>query len=327
MLTSSNKFISADFINVAPYQGLGYLFDFITQFENACSWIENEFQLKIDGRIRDYKKVLNNYERKVRGRFGDDLYFFIHTVSEVNKIIKIHNYLKDQNSKNFKSTLYKSIYGNTYFFDTENAYKNDASRNFVFELSTASFYEQIGYKVDLSNNTDILIHEEKIAIECKKIHSKDQILTRVTEALKQINNLKKEKPEYDGVIHIDITNCFEIKFQKLISDKSQNLDKILLDVPNKEDMIRTIENHLENQRKSFIDEITPKIRKIIKDHNVLLIMHHDNNSFDISLINERVIIYECGYLIYNHEIIEESKNLTKLKNDMLNSYKIDTTDH
>lgn len=312
-----NKFINADFIKVAPYKDDHNLYAFIKKFDESCSWIESYCQLSIKGRISEYRKILETYDR-IRGGFTDELYKFIHAVSEVHKINQIHGFLKNQTSDNFKSTVNKSIYGKTYFFDDDETYKEDQSRNFLFELITASNYQKLGYSVDLSGITDILIHKQKIAIECKKIHSKDKILTRVSEAIKQINKYKTQHPDYLGVIHIDITNCFDIKFQKIVSDASQPLMKLLNVIPNESDMIEMFEKNLGIQRNNYISEIIPQIKEKIKDDTISVVLHHSTGGFDISIINERVVLYDCGYFIYDKD---NSAIFTDLIEKHLNMYK------
>lgn len=295
-----NKFINTDFIKVAPYKDDQNLYAFIKKFDDSCSWIESYCQLSIKGRISEYRKILDTYDR-IRGGFTDELYKFIHAVSEVHKINQIYVFLKNQTSDNFKSTVNKSIYGKTYFFDDDETYKDDQSRNFLFELVTAANYQKLGYNVDLSGITDILIHEQKIAIECKKIHSKDKILTRVSDAIKQINKYKAQYPDYSGVIHIDITNCFDIKFQKIVSDASQSKMRMLAVVPNESDMIEMFEKKLESQRNNYINEIIPQIKEKIKNNTIGVVLHHSTGGFDVSLINERVVLYDCGYFIYDKD--------------------------
>lgn len=136
--------------------------------------------------------------------FKSNADWILYIIREIHELLWIVKGFKKYKPKGLDVKLKKIISGADFaVFDT-----NDMSRNLQYELRIASYFCQIGWEVDLSTLTDIVVNTKKfyLFIECKRAGKK--FISRIKEAHKQINKrvpkIKNNKPCY-SLICIDVT--------------------------------------------------------------------------------------------------------------------------
>lgn len=150
----------------------------------------------------------------------------------INKYLQLNFFLQDDvsNIKFNKEDFIKAINGQHILQDTDETYNN-----FFFELSLGSRFikrYKKSIQIDLSSTCDIII-DNKIAIECKYIHSQQKISENVSYAIKQINKRIEEGLAEFGVIAIDLSHVIDKnkirKFAKKIFNNFLENYKVLAD--------------------------------------------------------------------------------------------------
>jgi len=293
-------YIKYNIVNVAPYNSNEHLLGFQKRTEDCCEWLKNEIELDIKGRIPEYIKHIKKYE-KIRGHFGTEMYYFLHSINEMNQIILFCESLQDQKSKQFKGTVKDSIYGLKFRFDSVKK-GDDKSRNYLFELTTASDYAKNNYTVDLSTRTDIIVESPFFSIECKRISSESQIQKRVEEAIDQIK-LKEENKPHQGVIYIDITGLFENSHTIFISNETGFPFSIAPPSDNIE-VIESIRHDINNHINDFLENQKEKLKKLLCKEVPCIVLNYDYVGFHISIINEDAIVGNYKVLLANDRDID-----------------------
>jgi hypothetical protein len=121
----------------------------------------------------------------------------------VVKYTSINNLLNPAHDIEFTNKEILNIIMQDFDFDDFDQKYND----YFFELSMASRFlnKLTPSKINLGTICDIIIDNE-IAIECKYIHSKENICKNITSAMKQIDSRVDEKLARYGFVAIDISN-------------------------------------------------------------------------------------------------------------------------
>lgn len=126
------------------------------------------------------------------------------------------NYIFNSDVKYNKKDLLKVIEGKSdYKLDS-----NDNYNDYFFELSMGIRFllsQKDNTRINLDGACDVIINDA-IAIECKYIHSKNNLLKNISKANKQINKRIADNQAKLGFIALDMSHiCSEEKIRKFIN--------------------------------------------------------------------------------------------------------------
>lgn len=277
--------------SIRPYE----LENFDVEVNDCCNWLTLECGLKVNGRIQEYKKKIKGID-KYRGLFSNEMYYIFQSFNEVNQIINIYRNLSDKKNKNFLQTLKKSIKGISFRNSPEKS-NVDQARNHIFELLIASDFVQAGRKVDLSQRADIVLKDEKLLIECKRVKSQSALLERTKEAIRQINT---DVSQFSGLIYIDITELFDDLHEIFLVDEQGAFATI----SEPEEIAAMINQKLTTIVKDTIVSSRKKLVKMIdenpKIHSINLVVNFVG--LHLSILHEDVILGRAIYLVNDVDI-------------------------
>ena len=178
----------------------GSLKDILEDINNLINKIE---ELGLEKKIKNTKvyKWLSSLENEFNNNSEDDIKRLI----KLNKYRRVLNFII-KNSSNIKPTTIKEIIsGSELILDD-----SDKSENYLFEIDIADrITKSIGRGdglVDLNSNTDI-IFDNKIFVECKKIHGENSFKDNLKKANKQIRNVKLNLDQ-TAFVALELTDVF-----------------------------------------------------------------------------------------------------------------------
>lgn len=233
-------------------------------------------------------------------------------ISIINKYNSIGSLLKSNNVKFNESELIKIIEGSFSFNETD-----DKANDILFELIIANRFlsreNSQEIQIDMSNNCDLIINNE-IAVECKYIHSKSNMIKNIDKAIKQIDKRISDKQAKYGLIALDLTHiCQDKDFYNNI----QLIYKMFLDENKKLTNL-----YLENELLYSV-----VVNKNFKNCIHAYLTHTFETTFRSSFnpkklnINTKAIFYQCNFSFsfsYNDFTIPiSSRNTTFYLNDNL----------
>lgn len=130
----------------------------------------------------DESKIFNNSSDGPFESSGD---WYLYTLREVHELMWIIKGLKKHVPTGVEEKLRLIVSGR----DFAALDSNSISRDTQFELRIASYYCQTGCIVDLSKKTDIIAFNKRYAfyIECKRVGSSKQLESKLSYAIKQLN--------------------------------------------------------------------------------------------------------------------------------------------
>lgn len=282
---------------------------FIDRAKAAGNWLEDELGLGVKGRIPAYYKALDQY-KMVRGTFGDKLYEAIQSLSEMSDVIDVAERLRDQASPQFLATVKSAIYGPVFRGQREDA-EREVFRNYLFELTVAATYERHGYAVDLSTKTDILLKDPAIAIECKRVTSRNKVRSRIEEAAKQIAQNEGSDRACLGPVYIDITSLFEEAPTVYVFNETKFPDNLSRPSSDR-DVVSGIGIQILRNTRPLIELIAEECSDLPSDAIPCIVVNYDCIGFHVSLIHERAAVCKVGCLISNDRYFDgEVVNLVK----------------
>lgn len=163
---------------------------------------------------------------------------------ECIQIVQVFDSFKDEKSVGFKERLQKAVYG-TDFYNPES--KTDQPRDFLYELLIASFFNNLGYKVNFEQLTDVIANRNGITVyaECKRIKSINGLEENLKKACKQLSKIDNNAKHY-GLVFIDIYNCISDKIRDYGYSDIFTIRKEINDV---------LENNFRKQNSSLIENI------------------------------------------------------------------------
>ncbi|HEJ9425147.1 TPA: hypothetical protein SMO99_002937 [Proteus mirabilis] len=282
---------------------------YFDELKDSVRWIEGILGKKAQ-RLNEYLKVIDKYSKKAPGIIDKEQLEMSISLYELNGIRIIHKaFIKKEES--IKNQITKVINGVAFKYQFDEL-KDDKCREFLYELKVAAYLRLSGYEVNVSERADIIIGNE-IFVECKKIRSPLKIITRIKEALTQLN--KKEKVE-KGIIYVDISDAvpglndrFLVVNQKdlpeLISKKVsplQHNDKYVKDLITESIFKSTLD---------YINKHTEDIESLIGD--TVLVLNFESAFFHVNPIQERVGLVKIAFVFSNgnslkyNYIIEDSQ--------------------
>lgn len=303
------SFVDCEFVSMSPGSISEGLSGFIDRAKAASEWLEDELGLEMKGRIPAYSKALEQY-RMVRGTFGDKLYAAIQSLNEMSDVIDVSERLRDQASPQFLGTVKSAIYGPEFRGQLADAGK-EVFRNYLFELAVAASYKRHGYAVDLSTKTDILLKDPAVAIECKRVTSRNKIRSRIGEAAKQIVGNNGSDRACVGPVYIDITSLFEEASTVYVFNETE-VPYSMTRPSSDEDVVSGIGIQILQNMRPLIESIAGECSDLLSDAIPCIVVNYDCIGFHVSLIHERAAVCKVGCLISNDRYFDgEIVNLVK----------------
>lgn len=151
---------------------------------------------------------LGVYKKKLEKILELDNQEIADLIGIVNKYLQLNFFLQEDisNIKFNKENFIKAINGQHILQDTDEKYNN-----FFFELSLGSRFikkYKKSIEIDLDSICDIII-DNKMAIECKYIHSQKKISDNISYAIDQINKRIEDGLAEFGFIAIDLSHIID----------------------------------------------------------------------------------------------------------------------
>lgn len=227
------------------------------EFSEACKWLSGEMGFPYKStRMGDYERLLKTFvnpgaKAPTERDLLDDFYQFMQAATEACQIIRLWNTFKSGEHQGLKDRIKHVMSGKSIRAEAikknKKGQNNDPARDFAFELNIASRFLKGGYKVDLTDDCDVVVDigKDKLYVECKRIKSLKKLGHRIKEASVQIDTRigKKRKNKF-GLIALDVTDIllpegtvtatshvrlYDMQIQKAITDFAKdhqdNLDK------------------------------------------------------------------------------------------------------
>ncbi len=146
------------------------------------------------------------FRNSAEGPFESSTDWMLYVLREVHELMWILKGIKVRLPSGIDNKL-KIIVGGRDFAALD---ADSLSRNTQFELRIASYFCQAGCEVDLSTETDIiaLTDDQAFYLECKRVGSPNQLVKRLSEARRPLNNRmpkKNGKRIAFGCIAADVT--------------------------------------------------------------------------------------------------------------------------
>lgn len=272
---------------------INYLFD-ENNYENikkSVGWVES-ISGRESVRLRDYLSKIKQYQTKnQKGVIGDDAWHISKSFLELNGLNSVYTCFKDKSSHDLKEHIKFITKGVSFKYDGLSI-SNDKCRDFLFELKVASDYLTSGYDVSVNERSDIVINDS-FYIECKKISSKKKFITRLKEAIEQL-----EGESGKGVVYIDATDLIDGSSHCLV------VNDVRIDLPDKNDMVNTDDRVKEDLQRAgtkscqeFLYEYKDKIFDKLGDY--ILVVHFEFSCLHFSPIYERSINLILRYVVSN----------------------------
>jgi hypothetical protein len=160
------------------------------QYAEALEWLKELGLPAVESRLGKYKKVIDNFLVKLQLSKDDvsdekTIHEYLNAHMEAAEVVRIFNSLSNRNFFEFSEQLKKVTAGQPF----RNVSKHDPSRDFMFELTTASRFINGGFEVQLNQLADVVAVKEgfpKIFVECKRIRSPKRVKDNVKKANEQL---------------------------------------------------------------------------------------------------------------------------------------------
>lgn len=127
---------------------------------------------------------------------------------ELMIIINIYHSFENEDQLGFIDRLKKAVTGQ----DHPSPGSAGSSRDFLFELYTASMFFDAGYSIDFGEKTDVIARNERsqVYIECKRLSSEKKFEGNFKYAGKQLKEgIERIRGSVHGMIFIEITDCLQ----------------------------------------------------------------------------------------------------------------------
>jgi hypothetical protein len=153
--------------------------------DQAIEWLRAVGGSVHSDRYHGYLRSIDKYElSEVSVDIEREFYSFLNAHSELAELIRVYDSLQLIDSSEYVAALKKICSGQAF----RNKVTNEASRDFLFELSVGARLIRAGYEVTLNGQADsvAIVEGRRVYVEAKRIRSVSQIGKRVGEANKQI---------------------------------------------------------------------------------------------------------------------------------------------
>ncbi|END4931518.1 hypothetical protein ABL713_004691 [Escherichia coli] len=143
--------------------------------------------------------MFETYENTIPGTINEEQVKISISHIELEGLRIVYQAFKDRN-ENLNEKI-KSIIKGVAFKYKQDVINDDKCREFLYELKVAACFLFSGYSINVSQRADVVINNDTF-IECKKITSEKKLITRIDEALEQI---EVKEGVRNGIIYVDIT--------------------------------------------------------------------------------------------------------------------------
>lgn len=181
----------------------------LDKYSVVCNWLQTLGFDYSSSRYGIYKRLFHELisainKRDYNGDISDLFRKFRPAYIEMNEIIRTYNALNGMESSEFVAQLAKVVSGKAFSSNGEE------SRNFLFELNTATRFIKAGYSVKLNNVCDVVVDlgpNGKLFVECKRVSSEGKLSQNIKKASKQISVRIKESvsKKVKGLIAINVS--------------------------------------------------------------------------------------------------------------------------
>ncbi len=171
------------------------LADRVERLKQLSSMLENRGLRVAPTRISNYIKILDKFAFQTFRNQIENIEEITHSLMEADELLWIFEGLKIASPPGIYEVLEKSVGGAVY---TKNEHGKNRARNFQLELRIASYFIQVGIKVDLSKESDLVasINGKTLHVECKRLESTKKVIVRFKESYKQL----KRRYKQDGIL-------------------------------------------------------------------------------------------------------------------------------
>ncbi len=251
-----NKKFEYQFQGIRPYD----LPPLYADIDNSLEWYTDHCGINVSGRFRRYVKNIKSMYRHL-GCFSDRMYSSLHSINELYPLLEVFKYYQKYKDKEFFEIVKTSLKGQPFRqiildYDDKEEKIEDKARSSLFELNVAKQFICQGETVDFENRADIIIHERNYIAECKRVISKDLLLERVAEGVKQIEG---DQFQYFGDVYIDVTQLINLSHTVLTIDE---LRTSFMGFSTKEEVSEALSDIVEVELESFIKDYIYKINEI-----------------------------------------------------------------
>lgn len=176
-------------------------------FDSVLRWLISLGINAKAGRIAFYARRLNELSRSQLSQNYDNyeltnsLADFVNVAHEISIWLHIYKNFKNETAPAFVEVLRRASVGVTHSAEEP---VDGSSRDFTFELYSASFFQSAGYKLTWNedlNAADIVacIDGQTVFAECKRPRSETNVRTNISKALSQLDKRYLNEPKAFGV--------------------------------------------------------------------------------------------------------------------------------
>jgi hypothetical protein len=283
----------------------------IDQYADALEWMKGLGLPALESRLGRYKKLINNLGEDLKlskndTSAGNTFHEFLNAHMEVAEVIRIFNTLSHRDFYEFSEQLKKVTAGQPF----RNISKNDPSRNFMFELTTASRFINAGFEVQLNHLADIVVVKKdfpKMFVECKRITS----LKRVQANVKKANEQLKKRIHSDksqlcrGIVFLNVNELINPDNAMSVVNNVHDLQKMSSKLL--ESFVRANVRDLETKKFNkclgvFIEATMEGYAMGVKEHHTIncrgaKFYQYENYKSDAKLLNR------LSLLISNQDLV------------------------
>ncbi|ECE6307677.1 hypothetical protein DRA31_06520 [Salmonella enterica subsp. enterica] len=268
---------------------------YLNELKESVLWGEGIINKKAP-RLNEYIKVFEAYENTIPGTINEEQVKISIAHIELEGLRIVYQAFKDRND-NLNEKI-KNIIKGVAFKYKQDVINDDKCREFLYELKVAAYFLLSGYNISVSQRADVVINNDTF-IECKKITSENKLITRIDEALKQIEIKEGVK---NGIIYVDITDAIpELKDVFLIMNNKKinysNLNSPDPEMQFERELRMDFFNKINKYSSNLIQRNITKISKKIGDS--VLVLNVELPVLHLSPLHERMGIIKIAYNISN----------------------------
>ncbi|EFD7766227.1 hypothetical protein F3U47_14830 [Escherichia coli] len=296
LISRGNEYYTECFHDFKFYD-LRYFKDihYLNELKESVLWVEGVMNKKAP-RLYEYIKMFETYENTIPGTINEEQVKISISHIELEGLRIVYQAFKDRN-ENLNEKI-KSIIKGVAFKYKQDVINDDKCREFLYELKVAACFLFSGYSINVSQRADVVINNDTF-IECKKITSEKKLITRIDEALEQI---EVKEGVRNGIIYVDITESIpDLKDAFLIiNNKTISYFNLNSSDPEKQfelELRMVFFNKINEYSINLIQRNIDKIRKKIGDS--VLVLNVELPVLHLSPLHERMGIIKIAYIISN----------------------------
>ena len=128
-----------------------------------------------------------------------------YALTEASSFIRIHEAFEEEKSHLHRRAKLKKMLGGPFLpWDEDQKENNIESRNTLFELETAAEIKKAGGKIIDFDDVDFIFKKTKFNVQCKRLHSEENIKYNIEKAADQFNRKMRKKANLKGIIALSL---------------------------------------------------------------------------------------------------------------------------